>query len=32
VRENRIVAVRIRPLTTEHPVVVPEEPADDDQT
>ncbi len=23
VRENRIVAVRIRPLTTEHPVVVP---------
>jgi CBS domain containing-hemolysin-like protein len=25
VRENRIVAVRIRPLTTEHPVVVPPE-------
>ena len=24
VRENRIVAVRIRPLTTEHPVVVPD--------
>ena len=25
VRENRIVAVRIRPLTTEHPVLAPEE-------
>jgi CBS domain containing-hemolysin-like protein len=31
VRENRIVAVRIRPLTTEHPAVVPtEDPADQD--
>ena len=29
VRENRIVAVRIRPLTTEHPVVVPSETDDD---
>lgn len=25
VRENRIVAVRIRPLTTEHPALVPDE-------
>ncbi|HYH61225.1 MAG TPA: hemolysin family protein [Solirubrobacterales bacterium] len=25
VRENRIVAVRIRPMTAEHPVVVPDE-------
>ncbi len=25
VRENRIVAVRIRPMTTEHPVVIPPE-------
>ena len=29
VRENRIVAVRIRPLTAEHPVVVPSETDDD---
>ena len=29
VRENRIVAVRIRPLTAEHPVVVP--PDEDDE-
>ena len=29
VRENRIVAVRIRPLTTEHPVVVPTETDED---
>ena len=28
VRENRIVAVRIRPLTTEHPVVVPDAEAE----
>jgi len=28
VRENRIVAVRIRPLTTEHPLVAPEETED----
>jgi CBS domain containing-hemolysin-like protein len=26
VRENRIVAVRIKPLTAEHPVVAPDEP------
>ncbi len=30
VRENRIVAVRIRPLTTEHPVVIPPETDEDD--
>jgi CBS domain containing-hemolysin-like protein len=29
VRENRIVAVRIRPMTSEHPVVVPAEPEDE---
>jgi CBS domain containing-hemolysin-like protein len=29
VRENRIVAVRIRPLTTEHPVVLPPEAEED---
>jgi CBS domain containing-hemolysin-like protein len=29
VRENRIVAVRIRPLTTEHPVVPPPETEED---
>jgi CBS domain containing-hemolysin-like protein len=29
VRENRIVAVRIRPLTTEHPVVLPPETEED---
>ncbi len=29
VRENRIVAVRIRPLTSEHPVVPPPEPEED---
>ncbi|MDX6588678.1 MAG: magnesium and cobalt exporter, family [Solirubrobacterales bacterium] len=29
VRENRIVAVRIRPLTTEHPVVLPPEPEEE---
>ncbi len=30
VRENRIVAVRIRPMTTEHPVVIPPVDVDDD--
>jgi CBS domain containing-hemolysin-like protein len=29
VRENRIVAVRIRPMTAEHPVVIPPETNDD---